>query len=420
MENFWGRIKNLKPVRNFLLFLAVMGPGVITANVDNDAGGIATYSIAGAYPFGYSCLWTLFPIIILLILTQEMGFRMGAVTGKGLADLIRERSGLRLTFYLMIALLIANIGNAMAEFSGVAASLELYGISKYASVPCAAMAVWLLVVKGSYRVVEKVFIIACLFYIAYIVSGFMAKPDWSEVGTAIILPHARWNAEYLYMVAGLIGATVAPWMQFYVQSAVVEKGVAADDYRIARWDVIIGCIMAHVVVFFIIVACGATVGKAGIRVESATEAAIALQPLAGKYASMLFSFGLFTASLFAAAVLPLTTAYTICEGLGFETGVNKTFKEAPHFYGLYTAIIAIGACTVLWPNFPLFRVMVFSQVINAFLLPFIMYHVVTLASSKEIMGEFANTPRMNRISYGVTVLLTILNASLIYLSVWSS
>lgn len=416
----WIKVKRSTP-RGFFkkigVLLAVLGPGFITANVDNDAGGIATFSIAGAYPFGYACLWTILPIIVILIVTQEMGFRMGIVTGKGLADLIREHNGLRRTFYLMIALLLANITNAIAEFAGVAASLELFGISKYLSVPIAATTVWLLVVKGSYRVVEKVFVIASLFYVAYIISGVMAKPDWAAVGMAVIVPPIQWNMGYLYMTIGMVGAAVAPWMQFYLQSAVVEKGIAADDYRVARWDVIIGCVMAHAVAFFITMACGATLGKAGIAIDSATEAALALRPLAGQYASTLFAFGLFTASLCAAAILPLTTAYTIGEGLGFETGVNKTFKEAPHFYGLYTAIIAIGAIAVLWPRFPLFTVMVFSQVINAFLLPIIMYHVVKLASNKELMGDYVNSPRMNRFCYAVTVVLTLFNAALIYLAV---
>lgn len=402
-------------LRKLAILLAVLGPGFITANVDNDAGGIATFSIAGAYPFGYSCLWTMLPITVMLIITQEMGFRMGAVTGKGLADLLREQYGLRVTFYLLLALVLTNTANAMAEFAGVAASLENFGVSRYVSVPLSAATVWLLVVKGSYKSVEKVFLVACLFYVAYVVSGIMAKPDWAEVGLAVVTPPLSWDTRYLYMMVGIIGAAVAPWMQFYVQSAVVEKGIDADDYRTARWDVVAGCLMANVVAFFIMVACGATLGKAGIRIDDAAQAAIALRPLAGQYASHLFSFGLFTASLFAASILPLSTAYTFCEGVGFEAGVNKTFKEAPHFYGLYTGIIVIGALAVLWPNFPLFRVMVFSQVLNGILLPFILLYVIRLASNSEIMGTFANSRRLSQVGYGITAGVTALNALLIWM-----
>ncbi|MBI2343763.1 MAG: divalent metal cation transporter [Deltaproteobacteria bacterium] len=395
--------------------LAVLGPGFITANVDNDAGGIATFSMAGAYPFGYACLWTIVPITLMLILTQEMGFRMGAVTGKGLADLIREKKGLRTTFYLMSALLIANIGNTIAEFSGVAASLEIFGIAKWLSVPLAAIFVWFLVVKGSYKIVEKVFLFATLFYVAYIISGVMAKPSWEEVGLAVLAPRIQWSQQYLYMVIGLIGAAIAPWMQFYVQAAVVEKGLAADDYQLAKWDVVAGCIVANTVAFFIMMACGATLGKSGIAITSAAEAGLALRPLAGHYASLLFSFGLFVASLFAASILPLSTAYTISEGLGFEAGVNKTFREAPHFYGLYTAIIAMGAIAVLWPRFPLLPFMVFSQVVNALLLPFVMLFVIQLASSTELMGEFTNSRRMNILCYSLMGMLLACNGLLIYL-----
>jgi NRAMP (natural resistance-associated macrophage protein)-like metal ion transporter len=414
----WVKVKRDVPMsfmKKVGVLLAVLGPGFITANVDNDAGGIATFSMAGAYPFGYACLWTMIPITIMLILTQEMGFRMGSVTGKGLADLLREQNGLRVTFYLMIGLLLANTGNAIAEFAGVAASLEIFHISRYVSVPIAAALVWLLVVKGTYRIVERVFLFACLFYVAYIVSGFMAGPDWGEVGRSFVQPNATWDRRYIYMIVGLFGAAIAPWMQFYIQSAVVEKGVAADDYRLARWDVVAGVIMANVVAFFIMIACGATLGKVGISINSASEAAIALKPLAGQYASLLFSFGLFVASLFAASILPLSTAYTICEGLGFEAGVNKTFREAPHFYALYTAIIIVGALAVLWPNFPLFPVMVLSQVLNAMLLPFILYYVVRLASDPALMGEFTNGRRMNYVAYGLTGALFALNAFLIYL-----
>lgn len=375
------------------MLLAVIGPGFITANVNNDAGGIAIYSTAGAYPFGYSCLWALFPITFMLILTQEMGVRMGAVTGKGLADLIREQYGLPVTFYLMIALFATNIANTMAEFAGVAAALGLFGVGKWIAVPLAAVIVWFIVVRGTYKSVEKIFLIGSAFYVAYLISGYLAHPSWGEVARAVVWPNAHFDADYAYMIVGLMGAAVAPWMQFYVQAAVVEKGIAADNCRMARFDVIAGCCMSSLVAFFIIVACGATLGKSGISVQSGADAAHALMPLAGKYASELFAFGLGMASLFAASILPLSTSYTICEGLGFEHGVNKTFKEAPHFYGLYTAIIAIGAVAVLLPRFPLFHIMVLSQVVNGLVIPFLMIFLIRLAGNKQLMGEFVSTRR---------------------------
>ncbi|HPM42149.1 MAG TPA: Nramp family divalent metal transporter, partial [bacterium] len=293
------------------IFFAVLGPGVITANVDNDAGGIATYSIAGAH-FGYGFLWIVAPVIMALVVVQEMSARMGAVTGKGLADLIREKYGAKVTFYVMVALLLTNLGNTMTEFSGIAASLEIFGLSKYVTVPLSAAFVWLLVVKGTYKVVEKVFLVACLFYISYIVSGFLAGPDWGEVGAAMVMPELRMNASYLYLLVGIIGTTIAPWQLFFMQASIVEKGVDREQISHARWDSVIGCAMAGLVVFFIMVACAATIFPAGGRVETAADAALALAPLAGKHCSWLFAFGLFNASIFAATVLPLSVAYYVC------------------------------------------------------------------------------------------------------------
>jgi len=399
--------------RNLAILLAIIGPGVITANVDNDAGGIAIYSIAGAH-FGYGFLWAVIPIIFLLVVIQEMSARMGAVTGSGLADLIRENYGVKITFYVMLALLITNMANTMAEFAGVAASLEIFGLSKYITVPAAAFFVWFLVVKGTYKTVEKVFLIACLFYVAYIVSGFLAKPDWNEVGRNMISPSFSLDTPYLYMLIGVIGTTIAPWMQFYMQSAVVEKDIDVENYRYARWDVLVGCIMAGLVVFFIIVACAATLHKTGTRVESAADAAQALAPLAGKYCSWLFAFGLFNASLFAASVLPLSTAYYVCEGLGWEAGVNKTFGEAKQFYGLYTAIIVIGAAVVLVPDFPLLNIMVFSQVVNGILLPFVLIFMLLLINKEEIMGKYTNGRLWNTVSWATVTGLIVLTISMLF------
>lgn len=394
--------------RNILIFFAVLGPGVITANVDNDAGGIATYSIAGAH-FGYSFLWLTFPVVFLLMIIQEMSARMGAVTGKGLSDLIRENFGAKVTFYVMFALLLTNLGNTMTEFSGVAASLEIFGVSKYVSVPLAAVLVWVLVVKGNYKLVEKVFLTACVFYLAYVVSGFMAGPNWEDVGKHMVVPTMKLTGPYLYMMIGVIGTTIAPWQLFFMQSSIVEKGVDVRHLSHSRWDSMIGCLMAGLVIFFIIVACSATIYPARIKIDSAAEAALALEPLAGKYCSALFAFGLLNASLFAAVVLPLSVAYYVCEGLGFEAGVNKTFREAPQFYGLFTATILIGMGVVLIPNFPLFHMMVLTQVVNGVVLPFILLFMLLLINRTEVMGEFRNGWTMNVISWLVVLAIVVLS-----------
>jgi Mn2+/Fe2+ NRAMP family transporter len=329
--------------------LAVVGPGIITANVDNDAGGIATYSQAGA-DFGYSLLWTLIPITFALILVQEMCARMGVVTGKGLADLIRERFGVKATFYIMLALVIANIGNTMAEFVGVAQSMEIFGVERFISVPLVAITVWMLVLKGSARWVERIFLVACSVYVAYVIAGVLAKPDWHEVAVGTFHPTLQMNGPAITMVVTLVGTTIAPWMQFYLQSAIVEKGVRLADYKLSRLDVILGCLVTDIVAFFIVLACGATIFKAGGHINDAKEAAVALGPLAGKHASMLFAFGLFNASLFAASILPLSTTYYVCEAFGWESGIDKRKDEAPQFYFLYTALIVLGAGLVLIPG----------------------------------------------------------------------
>lgn len=406
----WIKVKRDAPkgfLRNLLIFLAVLGPGIITSNVDNDAGGIATYSIAGA-DFGYNLLWLTIPVVFVLIIVHEMSSRMGAITRKGLADLIRENFGLKITFYLMLALLITNLGNTMAEFAGVAASLEIFGVSRYISVPFAALFVWFLVVKGTYKSVEKAFLIACLFYVTYIVSGFLASPDWGEVMVETVKPTFELSYPYLFMLIAIVGTTVAPWQQFYLQSSIVEKGVDAANYRQSRWDVIVGCIIAGIVVYFIMVACAATLNKSGIKITDAADAALALKPLAGRYCSMLFAFGLFSASLFAASVLPLSTAYYVCEGLGWEAGLDKTYKEARQFYILYTTIIVIGAVVILIPNFPLLMIMVLSQVINGILLPFVLIFVLMLVNRTELMGEFVNGKFYNIVSWFTIVALIAL------------
>ena len=402
-----------------LLFFAVVGPGFITANVDNDAGGIYTYSFAGAQ-FGYALLWTMVPIMIALIVIQEMCARMGAVTGKGLSDLIREEFGLRITFLMMVALVATNFGNVMAEFAGVASSLELFGISKYISVPVSALLVWLLVVKGTYKSVEKIFLVASFFYIAYIVAAVLARPSWTQAALASVTPPSLAdlrNSAYLYMMIGMIGATIAPWMQFYLQASVVEKGVTAKQMGTLQLDVITGAIFATIVAAFIVIACAATIYMAGHRtIHDATDAAVALRPLAGELAAILFGFGLFIASLFAASILPLSTAYTVCEGLGLEAGVNKKFSEAPFFYWLYTSLIAAGGGVILMPNFPLLKITVLSQVINGLLLPFVLIFMLLLANKRELMGKHVNSRFYNLVAGVTAAVMIVLSAVWIYMT----
>ncbi len=405
-------LKFLKPLkkvnaRNIFLFLAILGPGIITANVDNDAGGITTYSLAGA-KYGDTLLWTMLPTTVALVVIQEMCARMGAVTGKGLSGLIRESFGVKVTFYVMIALFLTNMGNSISEFAGIAASLEIFGISKYASVPLSALVVWLLIVKGSYKTVEKVFLVACMVYIAYPIAAFMAGPKWDVILKATVTPTFSADSDYLMMVIGVVGTTIAPWMQFYQQSAVVEKGITAEQYAFTRLDVIFGCIMAIVVAFFIVVACGATIHMQGLKVETAADAAMALKPLVGRHASTLFAFGLFNASLFAACILPLSTAFYICEGMGWESGVDKDFDQAPQFFWLFTVIIVISAGLILVPNAPLLAIMFISQVVNGVVLPFVLIFMLYLINDRNLMGRYTNGPAFNIIAWLTVVIMVVL------------
>jgi NRAMP (natural resistance-associated macrophage protein)-like metal ion transporter len=391
-----------------LIFFAVVGPGFITANVDNDAGGIWTYSAAGAQ-FGHMLLWTMLPITIALIVVQEMSARMGAVTGKGLSDLIREEFGFRITFLMMLGILIVNFGNVVTEFAGIASSLQLFGLSKNITVPICAVIVWLIIVKGQYKSVEKIFLVASFFYVTYIIAGVLAKPAWLGAMVATVKPPALRefrNTPYLYMVIGLVGTTIAPWMQFYLQASIVEKGVSRRRYKTSRLDVIAGCIFTDIVAWFIIVACAATLYVHGHHdIRDAADGAQALLPLAGQYAYILFAMGLFNASLFAASILPLSTAYTVCEGLGFESGVDKKFGEAPVFYWLYTILIAAGAGVILTPNLPLVKISILSQVVNGVVLPFVLIFMLLLVNKKELMGEYVNSRAFNVIAWATTILM---------------
>jgi NRAMP (natural resistance-associated macrophage protein)-like metal ion transporter len=392
-----------------LLFLAVLGPGFITANVDNDSGGILTYSQAGAQ-YGYALLWTIIPITIALIVVQEMCARMGVVTGKGLSDLIREEFGLRLTFVLMVLLVVVNYTNVVTEFIGIAGSLHLFHVSKFISVPFCAMLVWYMVVKGSYKSTEKIFIVASLVYISYIFAGVLSQPSWHDAIMATVQLPARsvWsNKAYMYMAIGVVGTTIAPWMQFYLQSSIVEKGIRVKDYSASRLDVIVGSLFTDIVAWFIIVACAATLFVHGMgAIQVASDAAEAMRPLAGDYAFLLFAFGLFNASLFAASILPISTAYTVCEGLGVESGVDKSFAEAPFFYWLYTLLIAGGALTVLLlPDAQLINVAILSQVLNGVLLPVVIILMLLLINRKDLMGEYRNSRLWNVIAWSTSLIV---------------
>ena len=391
-----------------LLFFAVVGPGFITANVDNDAGGILTYSQAGAQ-FGHLLLWTLIPITLALIVVQEMCARMGAVTGKGLSDLIREEFGFRITFFMMLGILIVNFGNVVTEFIGIATSLELFGLPRIYTIPACAVIVWVIVVYGQYKSVEKVFLVASFVYITYIFAGIRAHPMWKDATIATFVPpglHIFRDQAYLYMAIGVVGTTIAPWMQFYLQASIVEKGITRRQYRASMLDVVSGCIFTDVVAWFIIVACAATLWIHGFRnITYAADAAAALKPLAGQYAYILFAVGLFNASLFAASILPLSTAYTVCEGLGFESGVGQKFAEAPFFYWLYTALIVAGGAVVLIPGLPLVKIAVLSQVVNGVVLPFVLVFMLLLINKKELMGEYVNTPLFNVVAWATTVIM---------------
>ena len=398
-----------------LLILAVLGPGFITANVDNDPNGIFTYSQAGAQ-FGYSLLWTMLPVTLALIVIQEMCARMGAVTGKGLSDLIREEFGLRLTFLVMILLVVVNYGNIIGEFSGIAGSLQLFHVSKYISVPLCGLLVWLLAVRGDYKSVEKIFLVASVFYFTYIIAGVLAHPGWhTALAATVRMPSASvWrNHDYVFMVVSVIGTTIAPWMQFYLQSSIVEKGVTAKTYAASRWDVIVGSIFTDVVAWFIVVACAATLFVHGLgNITEPADAAEAMKPLAGNYAFILFSFGLFNASFFAASVLPLSTAYVVCEGLGVESGVDKRFREAPFFYWLYTLLIVGGAAVVLIPHFPLIKWSIESQTLNGILLPVVVVLMLILINRKDLMGEHVNSHWFNAVAWVTAVIVSILSVVL--------
>uniref|UniRef100_A0A7C5PAD1 Divalent metal cation transporter n=1 Tax=Thermodesulfobium narugense TaxID=184064 RepID=A0A7C5PAD1_9BACT len=403
--------------KRILLFLTIMGPGIITANVDNDAGGIATYSITGATT-GYKLLWVLIPMTIALIIVQEMAARMGAVTRKGLADLIRENFGVKMTFLILIAILVADFGNTISEFAGIAASMEIFNISKYISIPICTIFIWWTVLKGSYRFVEKIFLFACLVYLCYIPSAFMANPPWGEVARNMVIPHIEFSASFLSILIGFIGTTITPWMQFYIQSSIVDKGLTEKEYKYIRLDVITGNIMTNVIALFIVVSCAATLFVHQINIASAKDAALALAPFAGNFASTLFAIGLFNASIFSACILPLATAYYVCEAIGLNAGLDFTWKEAPVFYALTTFLILVGAIAILIPNAPLIPIMFWSQVINGVILPFVLLYMLKIINNKDIMGEYTNSRTFNIIAWLTVITLIVLTLLMVITSIF--
>jgi len=398
--------------RNIILFLAILGPGIITGSVDNDAGGITTYSVAGAI-YGYKLLWTLIPSFIVLVIIQEMNARMGIVTGKGLADLIRENAGVKITFFIFVGLLLADIGNTTTEFAGVAGSMEVFGVSKYISVPIVALLVWILVIKGNYKIAERIFLLFSVSLLMYVVSAIMGKPDWSEIGKSIIRPQMDFNVQSLEVIIGIIGTTIAPWMQFYMQSSVIEKGLKIRHYKFTLLDIVVGCTATVVVAFFIMVACASTLHVKGITINEAKDAAMALEPLAGALSSHVFAFGLFIASIFSATILPLATAFYVCEAFGFEAGIDKKWKEAAEFFILYTGIIILGAIIIMVPNAPLIAITLWSQIINGILLPVVLVCMILLVNNKKIMGDHVNNRVTNVIGWITVAVLVGLSVTLL-------
>lgn len=415
LSQFWKRIR---PYRARLaLLMAVVGPGIITANVDNDAGGITTYSVAGAH-YGYSLMWMMPLVGLALIIVQEMSARLGVVTGKGLADLIRERMGLRMTTLLLALLVFVNLANTVSEFAGVAASMEIFGISKFISVPLAAVGVWLLVLKGNYRTIERVFLLASSIYLAYVISGFLAKPDWGFVWQETISPTFHLDTGYITILVTIIGTTIAPWMQFYQQSSIADKGIKTDDYHYEVIDVVIGSLFAVIVASFITIACAATINKQGISIQTAEDAAMALGPLAGRYAQTLFALGLLNASLFSAAILPLSTAYLVCEAFGWESSLSREIKEAKIFFTIYTALIVIGGMIILLPVKSLIQAMLTSQTLNGVLLPVILVVMLVLINDRRLMGKYANRFVYNVIAWVTAVILILLAVFLVVITIF--
>lgn len=409
----WEKTKKIWP--KALFFFSVIGPGIIAANADNDAGGISTYSIVGAH-FGLSMLWALFLITFSLAITQEMGVRIGLTTRQGLGGVIRERFGVRWTVFAMFTLLVANLGTVVAEFAGIAASLSIFGVSKFISVPLGMLIVWLVLYKGSFKIAERIFLIFSLFYLVYIINGFLVQPDFGAAITALVTPHLEWTAPFLLTLIAMIGTTITPWGQFFIQSYVVDKGLDIKHYRVEKVEVFLGAFLTNIVSFFIIVSTAATLYKYGIKIEDAKDAALALKPLAGHFAEILFAFGLFSSSMLGAFILPTTTAYAICEAFGWEYGFNTKWKEAKAFYSIILLSLVTAGAIVLLPRLPLVKVMLFSQDINGILLPVILIFVMIIINDKKIMGQYVNQRSGNIIAWLTVIGIIILTILLLWFS----
>lgn len=411
-------------LRSIAMFLSVVGPGIITANADNDVGGILTYSQAGAQ-FGYSLLWLLIPVTVALVVTQEMCARMGAITGKGLADLIRENFGVKVTAWVLLLFVICDLGNTATEFAGVASAAPIFGtyfglhaaqLLRTVFVIGAAALVFFTVTRGNYKIVERVFFAFCAVYLCYVVSGILVRPDWHEIVHQTIFPQFRASKAYVLMVIAVIGTTISPWMQFYIQAAVVDKGVREEQYGASRADVVTGAFVTDIIAYFIIICCAATIfvhnlhvpAAHQIRVTDASDVAVALQPMVGKAASLLFALGLLNAAIFTASILPLSTAYYVCEAFGFERGIDHRFGDAKIFYGLYLGLIAIGAGVVIVPGAPLLAIIFYSQVLNGVLLPLVLILMLLLINNKRLMGSWTNGPVFNAIAWATVVIVAVL------------
>ena len=400
---------------SLIAVLAVIGPGIIAASAGNDAGGISTYSVAGA-DFGYEMLW-LIPIMTLsLVVVQEMAVRMGAVTGKGFAALIRERFGIRPSLFAMSALVISNAATSVSEFAGIASAMEILGVSRYIAVPVAALAVWLLVVRGSYRRVEKIMLALSAVFIAYVVSAFLVGPDWAEVARATVVPSVELSSAFVVLSIAMVGTTIAPWMQFFVQSNVVDKGLTARDLKLQRIDVVSGTVAAGFIAWCIVLTTGTVLHGSGAGIETAADAAGALAPVAGAYATQLFALGLLGASLLAACVLPLTASYAVCEAFGFERGIDRSWAEAPVFNGIYTFVIVFGAAFILIPGLNLISIMVFSQVVGGILLPFLLIYMMIIVNDRRIMGRYVNRRGANALGWTTIVVVIALTAALLVMT----
>lgn len=401
----------------FFFFLALVGPGIITAIAGNDAGGITTFSVAGAH-FGPALFWTLIPITLVLIIVQEMCARMGVVTGKGLADLIRENFGLKMTFFLMIGLFFTNFATIVSEFAGIAAASDILGMNRFFIVPFAGFVILFLIIRVNYKHLEKVFLFMCFFYITYIVSGFLAKPNWQDVAGNVVTPVFSFDKEYLLILVGIIGTSITPWMQFYLQSSIVEKGIKWSEYLYTKWELVLAGIAAATISFFILLASATTLFPHGIQVETAAEAAVALEPFAGHFAEILFAFGLFAAAFFAAFILPLSTAYYVCEALGWESGVNKKFHEAKEFYSIIGLLILPSMIVVLFPV-PLIRIMLFAQVVNGLLLPVILFVILYLVNKEKIMGEHVNPLLYNVLCWISAIAISVVALIMVGVTVYN-